>query len=134
MAIVIEGFAANDATDLVSAVNAYLATLVNPIINAIEVAAFESARTLGRSYGCIVTSQTGGATIATPWQLTIYEEVTAPAVAADAAAFVAANPAAFVAAPKLRTWYYNRGAMAAKWAAIVVANATGGASANWQPT
>ena len=134
MALVLNSVAANDATDLVTAINAYLAGLTNPIINAIDIEIAFQPRQLGRPMGALITTQTGGSVIATPWTVQIFEATTLALVTASMAAYILANGSAFFAAPKMRYYYIGAGAQTPRVAGILIANATGGASANWQPT
>ncbi len=133
MALVIRSFQATSAATLVTLVNTYLATLTNPLIHGVWLAVTEDARTLGRTYRALITTETGGAVIATAWQLSIWEGQNASDVGDLAVAFVAANPGAFIIAPRIETWYYDGGSLSAKCAGWLMANATSGASANWVP-
>lgn len=133
MAIVIQDFQAQSAAALVTAVNTYLATLTNPKINGVSIVVDEDARTLGRTYRCLLTTQTGGAAIGTPWVLTLAEGQSTAVVADVAQAYVVANAAAFISAPRIMTWYSDGGSLIARCAMWLMANATGGASANWLP-
>jgi hypothetical protein len=131
---VLASFAANDALDLTTALNAYLAGLTNPIINAIDIEIAFQPRQLGRPMGALVTSQTGGSAIGTPWTVQIFENTTLALVTASIAAVIAATPGAFYAAPKMRYYYIGAGSQTPRVMGILIANATGGASANWLPT
>lgn len=131
---VIASFAANDPADLLTALNAYLAGLTNPIVNGIDIEVVITPRQLGRPYSVLVVTQTGGSSIATPWIVAIYEANTLAAAAASAAAFVTANPGYFYPAVKQRSFYIGAGAQTPRVAVIQIYNATSGASANWLPT
>lgn len=133
MAIVVEAFQAQDAPTLVTAINAYLATLTNPKINGVSIVATEDARTLGRTYRALITTQTGGAVIATAWVLSIYEGQNAEDVEESIATLVAGGGGTFYSAPRIMTWYFDGGALSKRCAAWIMANSTGGASANWLP-
>ncbi len=133
MALVIRDFQAQNAADLVTAVNAYLAGLTNPKINGVSITADEDARTLGRTYRAMISTQTGGSVIGTAWALTIVEGQNSDVVGDYARAYVTANPSAFIAAPRLLTWYADGGSLTARCAMWLMANATSGASANWLP-
>lgn len=133
MALVVRDFQAQNAADLVTAVNAYLATLTNPKINGVWITADEDGRTLGRTYRAMISTQTGGAVIATPWVLTITEGQNSDVVGDAARAYVLANGSAFIAAPRILTWYSDGGSLTSRCAMWLMANATVGASANWLP-
>ena len=134
MAIVITSFQAQNAADLEDAINTFLATLTNPKINRIDIQATEDARTLGRTYRAIVTTQTGGSVIATPWVVAIFEGQNASDVADECAALVAAGGSSFFGSPRIGTWYSDGGSLSARCFAWIAKNATAGASANWLPT
>ncbi len=133
MAIVVKDFQAQSAADLVTLVNTYLATLTDPIVNGVSISADEDGRTIGRTYRAIITTQTGGSTIATAWELTIAEGQNADTVGDYARAFVLANGSAFITAPRIMSWYPESGSLTSRCAMWLLANATAGASANWLP-
>ncbi len=133
MALVVVAIQAQSAADLVTAVNTYLATLTNPIVNRVDICVDETGITVGRSYRCVITTQTGGAVIATPWLLAISEGISAADALTTITALLAANPAAFFAAPQIRNWYADGNNLLKKCAIYILRNATGGASANWVP-
>ncbi len=133
MALVLAAFQAQSAADLVTAVNTALALLVNPIVNRLDIAVDESGPTIGRTYRAVLTTQTGGGVIATPWILAISEGQNAAEALTPITALVAANPAAFFAAPCLRNWYSDGNNLLKRCCVYVMRNATGGASANWTP-
>lgn len=133
MALVVTGIQAQSAADLVTAVNVFLATLVNPKINRVDVVVDETGPTLGRTYRCLITSQTGGGVIATPWILTISEGQNVTEALSSITTLIAANPAAFFGAPCLKNWYADGSSLLKRCCVYVLRNATGGASANWLP-
>ncbi len=133
MAIVVEAFQATSAADLVTAINTYLATLTNPKINGVSIDVEEDGRSLGRTYRALITTQTGGAVIATPWVLSIFEGLTAEEVEEDVITLVAGGGSTFYSAPRIQSWYYNTGSHLQKCMAWIMANSTAGGSANWLP-
>ncbi len=133
MALILAAFQAQSAADLVTAVNTALALLTNPIINRLDVVVDETGPTIGRTYRALLTYQTGGSVIATPWTLAISEgQSTAEAVVAINA-LIAANPSAFFGAPCLKNWYADGSNLLKRCCIYVVANGDGAASANWVP-
>ncbi len=133
MALIVVGFQAQSAADIVIAMNLALAALVNPIINLVEIAVDESGSTIGRTYRGLLTYQTGGAVVATPWIISISEGQNVAEALTPVTALIAANPAAFFAAPRLRNWYAEGNNLLKRCCIYVMRNATGGGSANWQP-
>lgn len=128
---VVATVSANDATDFVTAVNAYLATLVNPTILRIDITAKDAKRQLGRLYSAIITSTPDGATLATPFVLQVFEEQNVAAVGVDINDAFTANPGYYYPPPRLISWYYERGSLESKVAGLLFSNVTLAASANW---
>lgn len=123
---------ADGASAFVTAFNAALATLTDPSILRIDFDVQEQQRRSGREYSCLVTYDTGGASLATPFLLSAIEAASGPDLVTALNAFVAANVGAFAAGSQYRRLYpsYHPDL----FIALTVYNATGGASANWTPT
>jgi hypothetical protein len=122
---------ANDPTDFATALNAYLAALVNPTILRIDVTASFAKRQLGRLYSAIITSTPGGPTLATPFTVQVFEEQNVAAVGVDINDAFTANPGYYYPPPRLISWYYEHGSLEPKVAGLLFQNATLAASANW---
>jgi len=119
------------AAAFVTAVNALLALLTDPTIVGVSYNVDERQRRNQRQYSCVISYDTGGASLATPFLINVIEANTPAALATALAAFVAANPAAFIAHTEYK--YLYTGARDAKYVAITIYNATGGADANYIP-
>lgn len=131
MAIVIESFQAQNSADLQSAINTYMAGLTSPIIRGIWITATEDARTLGRTYRALITTETGGAAV-DPWIISVFEGQNASDVGDAVAALVTASPADFFCAPRIDSWYFDGGSLSARCFGWVMENTdTANATADW---
>lgn len=122
MALVIESFQTQNAADLQSQINTYLAGLTSPIIRGVWITATEDARTLGRTYRALVTTETGGSA-ADPWVISIFEGQNASDVGDAAAAVIAGAPGDFFNAPRIDSWYFDGGSLTARCFAWILENA-----------
>lgn len=131
MAVVTKTFIASSPTDLETAVNAYLAGLVNPIVRGLTCRFDNAARRTGGEFFVAVVTETGGAALATPFLLNVIQARKNVDLDTAVAAFIAANPAAFFPAPR-----YDRqdtDGRLSTFVAFVFYNTAGAASANWLP-
>ena len=118
-------------TGLISAVNIYLAGLVNPTIRQFT---FEVLRTAGNGYQYVVTisSETAGAGLATPFTLSVLQASTEAALQTAVQALYAASPAAFFTG--MRSVAVNKDDnYLAQYFGVHLTNVTGGSSANFVP-
>ena len=119
------------AAAFVTAVNALLAALTNPTIVGVSYNIDARQRRNQRQYSGVVSYDTGGAALATPFLVNVIEANSPAALATALAAFVAANPTSFIAHTEYKFAY--TGPRDAKYIAITIYNATAGASANYVP-
>jgi hypothetical protein len=115
----------------VTAINAALAALTNPTIRGISFNADERQRRNGRSYSGVISYDTGGAALATPFLLSVIEASSMAALVTALNAFVAANPTSFIAHTEYK--YLYTGSRDPRFIALTLYNATAGATANYVP-
>jgi hypothetical protein len=119
----------------VTALNAALAALTNPTIQRIDFDIKSQARLNGREYSALISYLTGGAALATPFQVLVTEATSLSALAtAVTAAIAALGGTPFVVGTQYRR--LQDIASAARnpiFVGITIYNTTAGASANWTP-
>lgn len=117
------------STAFVASVNAALAALVNPTIAGTFFNVDERQRRNQRSYSCVISYDTGGAALATPFQLSVLEAPSLAALNTALVALIAAHPTYFWA-PSIFIFKYT-GPRDPRYIALTLFNATAGASANY---
>ncbi len=113
------------------AMNTALALLTDPVIVGVSYNVDERQRRDQRQYSGVISYDTGGSALATPFLVSVLEANSPAELATALAAFVAANPAAFIAHTEYLYLYTE--ARAPKYIAVTIYNATGGASAHYIP-
>ncbi len=126
------GFINTNPTNLATAVNAALAALTNPTLRNVQLSIDRMQRRPGVQYRVIYSYDTGGAALATPFLVTLIEAGTMAALIAAVNTFVQAQ-AGFVAAPFLYVIDSEDQVKLPLYGAMILYNATGGASANFTP-
>jgi len=115
----------------VTALNTALALLTNPTIRGVSYNVDERQRRDLRPYSAFISSDDGGAALATPFLVRVDEAGSIAALKAALDAFQAANPAYFFAHTEYK--YLYTGSRNPRYIAITIYNVTGGASANYLP-
>ncbi len=113
----------------VTAVNALLAVLTNPTIVGAEFNVDERQRRDQRVYSAVISYDTGGAALATPFLIRVDEAGSIADLKTALDAAIAANPTYFWAATRYA--YLYTGARNPRYIGITPYNVTGAASANW---
>jgi hypothetical protein len=126
-----QGFNCMSLTDLTTQVNAYLATLTNPIIRAFRVQPIRLQRRATFQFNALITTDSGGSTIATPWTIQCFQETQLSALVTDINTFWAAVTG-FAAGPQFIDVEDDQVKLNA-YIAVILQNATSGASANYLP-
>jgi len=122
---------AESAAAMVVALNAQLATLVNPSILRVDFDVQEMQRRSGRMYSALVTYDDGGASLATPFKLSAIEAPSAAALITALNAFITSISGQFAASTQYRRLYTS--VRTDCYIGLTIYNATSGASANWTP-
>jgi hypothetical protein len=119
----------------VTAFNAALAALNNPTIQRIDFDALSLARLNGREYSSLISYLSGGASLATPFQLLVTEATTLALLATQVStAITALGGTPFVAGTQYRRLQgIDRAARNPIFVGFTVYNTTAGATANWIP-
>jgi len=132
MSHIVKTIEATDAPSLVTAVNTFLATLVNPTIRFVDYLAFWVDKRMGTQYTITITYDTGGQALATPFLLRIDEDINLAALLTTLNAAYAAN-AYFWAGTRWKT--LDRDSIKIKrYSAATFYNTTLAAGANnWLP-
>lgn len=115
----------------VTAVNALLAALTNPTIRGFSVNVDERQRRNQRVYSAVISYDTAGAALATPFLLSAIEASAPAALKTALDAFIAANPTSFVSHTEYLFLY--TGSRDPRYIALTLYNATAGATANYLP-
>lgn len=128
MARTVIGLLDTQSSSLVTAANAALAALTNPTIRGCELNVWRMQRRPGVQYRLLITYDTGGAVLATPFTITLTE-------AATMAALVTALNTAYAAAvyfssPQLYVLDTEDQVHTPLYGALSLTNATAGATAN----
>ncbi len=119
------------ASAFVTAMNALLAALTNPIIRGVSFAVDERQRRDQRPYFGFISSDTGGAALATPFLVRVDEAASMVDLQTALDAYQAANPGYFFAHTEFK--YLYTGSRTPRFIAITVYNTTAGATANYLP-
>lgn len=115
----------------VAAVNTALALLTNPTIRGVRFNIDERQRRDQRVYSGVISYDTGGAALATPFLIRVDEAGSIADLKTALDAAIAAHPAYFWASTNY--FYLYTGARNPRYIGITPYNTTGGASANWVP-
>lgn len=115
----------------VTALNAALALLTNPTIRGVSYNVDERQRRDLRQFSAFISSDTGGAALATPFQVRIDEAGSLADLKTALDTYQAANPGYFFAHTEYRFLY--TGPRNPRYIAITIFNVTAGASANYLP-
>lgn len=126
------GFINTNPTNLAAAVNAALAALTNPTLRNVQLSIDRMQRRPGVQYRVIYSYDTGGAALATPFTISMIEAATMAALITAINAAVGAN-SGFNAAPFLYVIDTDDQVKLPLYGAMLLQNATGGASANFTP-
>ncbi len=132
MARLFKTFGAQTAASLVTTVNAFLATLVNPTIVDLEFVLARNALRNGDDYRLTLRYNSGGAALATPFLIRIDEASILVSAETTLQAFLTAN-AGFFFGDTLFGFIDDGGVKLSKAALLTVYNVTSGASANYMP-
>ncbi len=119
------------ATAFVTAMNLLLAALTDPTIRGVSYAVDERQRRDQRTYFGFVSSDTGGASLATPFQVRVDEAASMVDLQTALDAYQAANPSYFFAHTEFK--YLYTGSRTPRFIAITIFNVTAGAFANYLP-
>ncbi len=122
---------ASTKTAMVTNTNVLLAALTNPVIKGLKISVGDEQRRMGREYRALLTYDTGGAALATPFLIGLYEEKSMAALVTALQTFMSANVAYFFAAPFL--YVIDDQVRTPAYGAMLLYNTTGGASANCVP-
>jgi hypothetical protein len=125
-------FTSSDPAALAASVTAFLNTLVAPTIRGVTCRYSDSARRTKGELFVAVDYSDGGAALATPFQLGVYQNRQRADLDTTINALFAANPAAFFPAVRYEVADADSGRLPA-YVAFVFSNVTAGASANWLP-
>lgn len=100
MAITDTLFQASSATELQTLVNTWLAALVDPLIVGWQLQAADQTRRLGTEYRLLISADTGGPALATPFLLDILSEPNTPQLQTALATYRAGYAGQFISAAK----------------------------------
>lgn len=131
MARFIESFYYATASQLVTAVNTFLATLTNPSIRSVQYSLVRQDGRIGEEYTLIIRYDDGGAALATPFLIRIDEAQTVEEAADDLQTYMTANAAYFFGNTALGV--VDGEQKFKKNSLLTMYNTTGGASANYLP-
>lgn len=132
MAVTAKVIQAATLADLTSLVNTYLATLVNPKINAWTIGIADLPTRIGLELRFLMESDTGGAALATPFLLDLVSAQNSPAFQVAVQTYLDAyNPTQFVSGPKLLWAPTDENVNSSPLIAAFMRNTTAGASANY---
>ncbi len=126
------GFINTNPTTLATAVNTALAALTDPTLRNVQLSVDRMQRRPGVQYRLIYSYDTGGASLGTPFLVTLIEAATMAALITAINTFVQAQ-SGFVAAPFLYVLDTDDQVKLPLYGAMILYNATGGASANFTP-
>jgi hypothetical protein len=125
-------FSSNDPAALITAVNAFLNTLVAPTVRGVTCLYNDTQRFVGGEYFISIDYSDGGAALATPFQLNIFQRRKNADLDVAVQAFITANPLAFFPAVRYAVDRSSDGRLSA-YIGFAFYNTTAGASANWLP-
>jgi hypothetical protein len=127
----VEAFSATSAAGLVTAVNAFMATIPNMIMRRLDVTVFDEARRIGIEYTALLSYATSGTVIADPWQVRIDEVTSMATLETNVQAFLDANVSAWISGTQLRVLDNDANSKCKKWIGVTVWNADSGAYVNY---
>lgn len=119
------------AAAFVAAMNILLAALVNPNIRGVSFNVDARQRRNQRQYSGMISSDTGGAALATPFLVRVDEATSLAALKTAIDAWQAANATYFFAHTEYK--YLYTGSRDPKYVGITVYNITAGSTANYLP-
>jgi hypothetical protein len=133
MAIVSTAIQGENVVDFVNQVNTYLATLANPLILAWSVVVFNEPRRLGQGFKALITSNTGGPSLGTPFLLDVLLAPSAVPMTAAIATYRTTYAGQFISSPQ---FFYNMDDQVTQSQMVTsfFRNVTAGASANYTIT
>jgi len=129
MARLIETFYAPTAASLVTAVNTFLAALVNPTVRGVEFDLLRQDGRIGDEYSLVLRYDDGGAALATPFLIRLDEGQSIATPEATLQTFMTANAGYFFGGTRLGV--VDGEQMFKKNTLLTIYNTTGGASANY---
>lgn len=131
MAITVASFQAASASALETVINTALAALTNPIFRGLFASIWVEPRREGTELRALLTTASGGSSLATPFVFKTFSGTTLAAAQAAAQAFITANSGYFFSA--VRLLFVDVDEREPTYIAWVIYNTTGGASANYLP-
>ncbi len=117
---------------LITQVNTFLATLVNPTIRYINFVVAHPDKRIGEEYIVELSYQDGGAVLATPFLLVVDLAASLTLLEQATQAYLTTNAAYFVSGVRFTFLDQDNNRLARFWN-WYLANTTGGASANFLP-
>lgn len=133
MAFFVKTFTATSAASLVSAVNTFLATLVNPTIRGLTYSVSRPSDRVGNAYTLTLNYSDGGAALATVFTLEVQESRflngQAGSIETVLAALYVANPAVYFSGVRIASLDESNTELPL-YSAAYLRNATAGATAN----
>ena len=117
---------------LISQVNTFLATLVNPTIRFLNFVVQHPDKRIGEEYMVELSYTDGGAALGTPFTFRVDLANSLLEVEQTTQAYFVANPAVFASGVRFSCLDQDNNRLARFWNWYIV-NATGGASANFLP-
>jgi hypothetical protein len=130
MARTVAQYHATTSADIQTAVDAALAALTNPTIRGLKINVRNLQRRIGREYNVLLTYDTGGSALATPFHMKLFEYATPEALLTALQAYISGN-SYFFAAPFL--YVIDDTVHTPLYGAMLLYNTTTGASANFTP-
>ncbi len=131
MTLVDTVYQAQSSVNLITAVNAYLAGLTNPIIKRWDYTVFSQSNRIGTQYKFFLTiDNAGGAVIATPWLLDLITAPSAAPLQTAVATYRAAYPTAFISGCNFNS-FPDENSTQSQLVAAFLRNMTAGATANY---
>lgn len=128
MTTTVKSFSAPNATDLLLAVNTYLASLTNPIIRKLDLFVSDVTFRVGVEYRIMLVTEDGGAALATPWVLSLINAQGNGALQTALQAAYAAHQAYFWGGPLFSVNDVDNGKIP-RYTAAVLYNTTNNANA-----
>lgn len=129
MARFVESFYYATASQLVTAVNTFLATLTNPNIRCVQYDLVREDGRIGEEYSLTIRYDDGGAALATPFLIRVDEDTAIEDANDTLQTFMTANAAYFFGKTALQV--VDGGNKFRKNSLLTIYNTTGGASANF---
>ena len=117
---------------LITQVNTALAALVNPTIRAFNFQVSDPVKRLGTPFYVSISYDTGGAALATPFTLSVFQNQNWTDLQTAIQTYIAANPTFFYSGVRSEVWDADDNRLTAFYAAYLL-NTTAGATANLVP-